>query len=727
MRPLLILSLLAALAATTWDAATRGLGVPFFGGAPGIQALAARQVRDVLGPDGAEISVVADGRRVLLEGQAATAEGRDALVSAAAAVPVVSRVENRIELLPPADPFRLLVERTDETVALSGNAPGRVAAEALRSQARATLSAEVVGELVPAGGAPDNWHEMVSAGLQALVPLPDGRLELAGRDAVLTGSAPEPAARAAALAAIAGAPGNWQIEIARADALSFTAMKAPDGGMIVGGTAPDDGVRAALLAAVEAISARPVSGSIDITPGVTPEGWEIMVGQGLRALSESAEGLISIVGPEGTLDATVVGDVQRAAVQRLLGPGWSADLTVVEEGAAGPEITIDYDSDGLFEAAGRLPPGLSPAVIGAMLPGLDVAALARDGGEGEMSAAAMLAWEGAVKGLSAVLPRFREAEVRLSDGRLALSGELLRGMNAGAAQAELKAALDPDWQLSLEFAGTQPMAELVVQKAPDGVLLSGLAPEGLEPEEAAALMGAAAGEDLRGGGAGGASGWAQALAAMEEALSAFDRAEARISAMDVGLSGQLEAGQDPATVQSMLSAALPSGWKASVQAVTDAPAGGERRTNPESGEAELLSNGFWLPELDFPVSPERCEAEADGALEQAQVRFVTGSSEIDDEGLALIDRLAAIAIRCLGGTGMRLVISGHTDAVGDDAMNQKLSEARAEAVRDALVLRGVDEAALNAVGHGETRPVASNETPEGRARNRRIAFDWSES
>lgn len=67
------------------------------------------------------------------------------------------------------------------------------------------------------------------------------------------------------------------------------------------------------------------------------------------------------------------------------------------------------------------------------------------------------------------------------------------------------------------------------------------------------------------------------------------------------------------------------------------------------------------------------------------------------------------------------VVEGHTDSVGSDAYNQKLSERRAHAVREVLVNQyGVEGSRVNAVGYGETRPVADNATAEGRAINRRV-------
>ena len=67
------------------------------------------------------------------------------------------------------------------------------------------------------------------------------------------------------------------------------------------------------------------------------------------------------------------------------------------------------------------------------------------------------------------------------------------------------------------------------------------------------------------------------------------------------------------------------------------------------------------------------------------------------------------------------VVEGHTDSVGSDAYNQGLSERRASAVRDVLVSQyGVESSRVQAVGYGESRPVADNATADGRAINRRV-------
>jgi outer membrane protein OmpA-like peptidoglycan-associated protein len=70
--------------------------------------------------------------------------------------------------------------------------------------------------------------------------------------------------------------------------------------------------------------------------------------------------------------------------------------------------------------------------------------------------------------------------------------------------------------------------------------------------------------------------------------------------------------------------------------------------------------------------------------------------------------------------GIAVVVEGHTDSMGSEAYNDKLSVRRATAVRDYLVGKGISAARMTIEGYGESKPVASNTTADGRAQNRRV-------
>jgi outer membrane protein OmpA-like peptidoglycan-associated protein len=84
------------------------------------------------------------------------------------------------------------------------------------------------------------------------------------------------------------------------------------------------------------------------------------------------------------------------------------------------------------------------------------------------------------------------------------------------------------------------------------------------------------------------------------------------------------------------------------------------------------------------------------------------------------EKLAKVSGIVLAHPGLRLEVEGHTDSVGSDEFNQQLSEKRAATVRDFLVQEGIALNAVTARGFGKTMPVASNDTADGRQRNRRV-------
>jgi len=99
------------------------------------------------------------------------------------------------------------------------------------------------------------------------------------------------------------------------------------------------------------------------------------------------------------------------------------------------------------------------------------------------------------------------------------------------------------------------------------------------------------------------------------------------------------------------------------------------------------------------------------------VVFASGQYALRKDALPKLDKVAA-ALRELG--GKTFLVEGHTDSVGSDELNQALSVKRAQSVSDYLVHLGISSQQIKAVGLGKSRPIADNETAQGRATNRRV-------
>jgi OOP family OmpA-OmpF porin len=171
----------------------------------------------------------------------------------------------------------------------------------------------------------------------------------------------------------------------------------------------------------------------------------------------------------------------------------------------------------------------------------------------------------------------------------------------------------------------------------------------------------------------------------------------------------------------------------------------------DSSGACIVSNGQVLPECAgakaAPAAPPRPAAPASPAAPaapaapaspaaparpapssvrqsvviQADALFDFDKSVLRPDGKKSIDD----ALSKVGGTDLEMVIAtGHTDSVGTDAYNQALSERRAAAVKDYLVSKGIPAAKITTIGKGESQPVATNKTAEGRQKNRRVDIEF---
>jgi outer membrane protein OmpA-like peptidoglycan-associated protein len=110
---------------------------------------------------------------------------------------------------------------------------------------------------------------------------------------------------------------------------------------------------------------------------------------------------------------------------------------------------------------------------------------------------------------------------------------------------------------------------------------------------------------------------------------------------------------------------------------------------------------------------------ATGKYVSHAIQFDIGSDQLKPESMNVVKEVAAALEKQ---PVMRLVIEGHTDSTGDATKNLDLSSRRAESVKAALVKLGISADRLTTQGFGQTRPMAPNDTPQGRAENRRVEF-----
>ena len=120
------------------------------------------------------------------------------------------------------------------------------------------------------------------------------------------------------------------------------------------------------------------------------------------------------------------------------------------------------------------------------------------------------------------------------------------------------------------------------------------------------------------------------------------------------------------------------------------------------------------------VAAKSCQAKFNELLGGQKIEFLTASSQINAGSHKLLDNLALVAREC---PEARVQIAGHTDNRGGEDYNQKLSQQRAASVVTYLTKRGIAAARLSAIGFGFKKPIASNDTPDGMQKNRRIEFN----
>ncbi len=196
----------------------------------------------------------------------------------------------------------------------------------------------------------------------------------------------------------------------------------------------------------------------------------------------------------------------------------------------------------------------------------------------------------------------------------------------------------------------------------------------------------------------------------EDLVSVASTTPISVSVADFDLLGGLEKLQEAANVTIIPSATVSFDFVFARNSTTAAAAPAQTAVaNPASVALEA--------EGDFDRAA--CKGRFEILSRTGNIYFTSGSSRLDPKSAPLLDSLANIVSRC---PDMVIEVGGHTDSVGSTATNERLSVARAQSVTRYLLERDLSRDVLVAKGYGESTPIASNDTREGRWKNRRIEF-----
>jgi len=309
--------------------------------------------------------------------------------------------------------------------------------------------------------------------------------------------------------------------------------------------------------------------------------------------------------------------------------------------------------------------------------------------EAEAEESARLATEASAREKDARLKE--EAAVKVAEAEKLEEASRL----ATAAEAEEKAKTEAQAHLAAEAQAAR-LAEKTTEKsgAEDLAELSNIEATRIRVEETARIQ-------------------AEAEAAAEAAEQARQKAEKEAQQK----ADALAKAREDARLAAQAAARLAEDEKRRAELRSDATA--SQSTVPPPAAAEETAN----IDTSAPLNDEVNEDLQDALAKLPTLRILFGSqgNQLTAGSINVLDQLADILKEH---PQSQLIIEGHTDATGDPDQNLDLSLLRATTVRDYLAVRGVSSNNIRAIGYGEAAPLVPNNTPEGRAINRRIEFTF---
>lgn len=644
------------------------------------------------------------GRVVYLDGRVASADEAKALRKAIKGERGVRKVEmegvEEIAFIGNAADYDFSASTAGGEVSVKGFAANQDGAAELTAYAKNALGATDENiDITFADPQPEGWGQSVSAGLASLSGLQGGgTLSIDGAGATLSGTATTADAYKAGqafpqvMAAEGSIPGKLGDLRLALDPFAFGAEKDGSTLRLTGGM-PDADTKAAVEAhARETFPWMMIDSDLLVSDGVPTDSWGTDSKAAITALRSFDNGSADMGASSIRYAGLLKSGADQGQTKEELQAGFDKFLVVDDADVQGDFYTnLDRERDALFSTVGA--DGSMTTAQGFVLPKPDFNGSAEeciakqeglladnpvlfDANKSTPNARGELvldAWAGVAIHCEEALQGWEtnlNGHAALGEG----NEKNLSTIRAHKVRKGLEArGVNVDTFKSFGKADSEPAANTIVSRRVDVGFFNRAEADRLEAER---------------------------LAAEEAARKAAEEEAARLAAEEAARLAAEEAARKAAEERAAALAAALGG----VDGFDDV-------------------NGFNIPRAQFTPSAAECETRFATLLGTEKILFASGSANLSEESLDILDSVAGIARRCADSlAGGQVEVQGHTDSQGDDASNQRLSEARAAAVIQALVARGVNTSDYQAIGYGEAQPVADNSTPEGREENRRIEF-----
>ncbi|MEL6967848.1 MAG: OmpA family protein, partial [Pseudomonadota bacterium] len=633
-------------------------------------------------------------------------------------------------ILPPMveGDYQWSARKTGTSVILGGMAPTRIARENIADHAKAlNPGATVVNRMTIMRGSPNGYLANARRGLSILDSVSSGETSLTGDALSVEGKAKtvlafEDAQRSLAVDLTEGSWGSRAIEPATVSPYSWAVEKS-DTGTTVSGFVPNRGTGNVNVAATRSVISGPVSDEQRIAVG-EPENFGNAVATAISGVSQLTKGSAQITDTNLTIQGRAASETEATRIAAELEAAKPENFnlsTRISHPLPKPEPVSPYVWSIQKDTDATIVSGLTPAA--GVKSAVANYAQATVGGaitdEQTVAPGSPANFINATRAVTDAVSQLKAGQGRITDTRVFVRGEAADEASADQVRATLKAALPGNYQLTELISFPPPPKEVSkpaaaslpvafpyvwsVRKEDDATIVGGVA-----PTEAAKSANIAFAQTTIGGtitdeqtlASGAPENYAAAAQAVTTAVKSLDAGQGRITDTRIFVRGQADSEGAANQIKSELRAALPSNFQLT----------------------ELI--GFPAP----PPAPKPvaavCNVDFAALFAGEKIRFDTARAVIKPESFGLLDRLGEGLTTC---AGTRIEIGGHTDSIGRAGYNQRLSEARAQAVLDYFKGRGIATENLVSKGYGETAPIATNANRAGRAQNRRIEFKVLES